>query len=302
MTGKGATIDVGAWLRDLGLGQYEAVFRENEIDIDILPELTEPHLVKLGMPLGHRIRLLKAISNLEASEKSAAAVAPAPEPLPHSPGPPIPEAVGERHLHQEPPTLQSACGLSYNETDPTIASQIVTLKASGADTFYIMATPKFAAQAIRKASEIGWKPLRFLSFVSHSISAVLEPAGLENSIGIISGFYAKDPTDPQWADDAYTREFLGWLQSYHSGGGPSDIFAVLGYDVIQPLIYLLEQCGDDLSRENIMHEAESFHQVRFPWLLPGITLNTSRTDHQPIKDMRETRFNGKTWELLDDLN
>jgi branched-chain amino acid transport system substrate-binding protein len=192
--------------------------------------------------------------------------------------------------------------VSYNETDPTIASQIVTLKASGADTFYIMATPKFAAQAIRKASEIGWKPLRFLSFVSHSISAVLEPAGLENSIGIISGFYAKDPTDPQWADDAYTREFLGWLQSYHSGGGPSDIFAVLGYDVIQPLIYLLEQCGDDLSRENIMHEAESFHQVRFPWLLPGITLNTSRTDHQPIKDMRETRFNGKTWELLDDLN
>jgi hypothetical protein len=99
MTGKGATIDVGAWLRDLGLGQYEAVFRENEIDVDILPELTEPHLEKLGMPLGHRIRLLKAISNLEASEKSAAAVAPAPEPLPHSPGQPIPEAVGERrHL------------------------------------------------------------------------------------------------------------------------------------------------------------------------------------------------------------
>ncbi len=221
-------------------------------------------------------------------------------------------------LHENYPKHESLMGLkeglgdladklivkvvTYNETDPTITSQIVTLKASGADTFYNMATPKFAAQAIRKASEIGWKPLQILSFVSHSISAVLEPAGLENSIGIISGFYAKDPMDPRWTDDTYTKELLTWLQNYYPGGKPSDIFTVLGYDAIQPLIYLLEQCGDDLSRENIMHQAESFHQVRFPWLLPGITFNTSRTDHLPIKEMRETRFNGKTWELLDELN
>jgi branched-chain amino acid transport system substrate-binding protein len=192
--------------------------------------------------------------------------------------------------------------LSYEWSDSTIDSQIVALKGSGADTFYNMAYPKSAAQAIRKASDIGWKPLHLLTYISQSISAVLEPAGLQNAIGIISGIYAKDPTDPRWADDAYTREFLAWLQSYYPAGKPSDIFTVLGYDVIQPLIYLLEQCGDDLSRENIMRQAESFHQVRFPWLLPGITLNTTRNDHQPIKEMRETRFNGKTWELLDDLN
>ena len=191
--------------------------------------------------------------------------------------------------------------LSYEWTDPTIDSQIVTLKASGADTFYNMAYPKTAAQAIRKAADIGWKPLHFLTYISQSISAVLEPAGLQNSAGIISGIYAKDPADPRWSDDPYTKEFLDWLQKYYPGGKASDIFVVLGYDFIQPLIYLLERCGDDLSRENIMQQATSFHEVAFPWLLPGITLNTSPTDHQPIKQMRETRFNGKTWELLDEL-
>jgi branched-chain amino acid transport system substrate-binding protein len=192
--------------------------------------------------------------------------------------------------------------LSYEESDPTINSQIVTFKSLGADTFYNVATPKFAAQAIRKASEIDWKPLHFLSYISQSISAVLQPAGLENSTGIISGAYFKDPTDPRWVDDSSTKDFLVWLQRYYPGGKPSDVFAFGGYAFAQPLIYLLERCGDDLSRENIMRQATSFRNVSFPWLLPGITLNTSPTDYQPIKKMRETRFNGKTWELLDELN
>jgi branched-chain amino acid transport system substrate-binding protein len=189
--------------------------------------------------------------------------------------------------------------LSYEVTDPTVDSQIVTLKASGADTFYDVTAPKSAAQAIRKASEIGWKPLHFLSFISQSISAVLEPAGLDNSIGIISAQYAKDPTDPRWKDDIYTRDFLGWLEKYYPGGKSSDFFIAAGYNFAQPLVYLLIQCGDDLSRENIMRKAESLHEVTLPWLLPGITLNTSPTDHQPIKEFREIRFNGRAWESLD---
>jgi branched-chain amino acid transport system substrate-binding protein len=192
--------------------------------------------------------------------------------------------------------------LSYEGSDPTIDSQIVALKASGADTFYNVAYTKFASQAIRKASDIGWKPLHFLVYFSQSIAAVLQPAGLENAIGIISATYGKDPTDPRWAEDANTKDYLSWLQKYHPGGKPSEIYFYAGYAKAQTLVYLLEQCGDDLSRENIMHQATNFHDVTFPWLLPGITLNTSPTDYQPLKMMRETRFNGRSWELLDESN
>jgi branched-chain amino acid transport system substrate-binding protein len=192
--------------------------------------------------------------------------------------------------------------LTYEVSDPTVNSQIVALKSSGADTFYDVGYTKFASQAIRKASEIGWKPLHFLYFGSQSIPAVLEPAGLENSIGIISGQFWKDQTDPRWADDAGVREYLAWQQRYYPAAKPSEVYVYAGYAFAQVLIYLLEQCGDDLSRENIMRQATSFHQVTFPWLLPGITLNTSPTDYQPIKELRETRFNGKTWELLDEHN
>jgi ABC-type branched-subunit amino acid transport system substrate-binding protein len=187
-------------------------------------------------------------------------------------------------------------------TDPTVDSQIVTLKASGADTFYEITSPKFATQAIRKTSELGWKPLHFLNYATQSIQAVLEPAGLENSIGIISAIFGKDPTDPRWKDDANTKFYLEWLRKYYPGGGPADIFLSSSYFFAQPLIYVLEQCGDDLSRENVMRQATNLHNVALPWLLPGVTLNTSPTDYQPIKDMRETRFNGRTWELLEDAN
>ena len=189
---------------------------------------------------------------------------------------------------------------SYEESDPTIYSQIVTLKASGADTLYNISSPKFATQSIRKASEIGWKPLHFLSYGSQSISAVLEPAGLENSIGVISATFGKDPADPRWKDDPNTREYLDWLQTYYPGGKAADIFIIAGYAYPQLLIYVLKQCGDDLSRENIMRQATNLHEVAMPWLLPGITLGTTPTDYQPIKQLHEMRFNGKTWELMNE--
>jgi branched-chain amino acid transport system substrate-binding protein len=192
--------------------------------------------------------------------------------------------------------------LSYEISDPTIDSQMVTLKGSGANAFYNVSSPKFAAQAIRKANELGWKPLHFLAYGSQSISAVLEPAGLDNATGIISATFGKDPTDPRWKDDANTKEFLAWLQKYYPGGKASDIFIGAGWAFAQPLVYVLKQCGDDLSRENIMRQATNLHNVALSWLLPGVTLNTSPTDYQPIKEMREMRFNGKTWELFDENN
>jgi len=174
----------------------------------------------------------------------------------------------------------------------------VTLKASGADTFYNVSSPKFATQAIRKANELGWKPLHFLVYGSQSIQAVLEPAGLENSIGIISAIFGKDATDPRWKDDPSTKLYLDWLQKYYPGGRAADICIGSGWAFAQSLIYVLKQCGDDLSRENIMRQTTNLHSVALPWLLPGVTLNTSPTDYQPIKQMTETRFNGKSWDLL----
>ena len=190
--------------------------------------------------------------------------------------------------------------LSYEVTDPTIDSQIATLKASGADTFYNASSPKFAALAIRKAAELGWKPLHFLTYSSQSVSAVLEPAGLENAVGIISATYGKDPTDPRWKDDQDVRELIDWMQKYYPGGKVSDVFITAGYGYAVLLAWFLEHCGDDLSRENIMRQASNLHNVTLPLLLPGITLNTSPTDYQPIKQLQQIRFTGKTWELFDE--
>jgi branched-chain amino acid transport system substrate-binding protein len=190
--------------------------------------------------------------------------------------------------------------LSYEISDATVDSQMVTLKASGADTFYNVSSPKFATQAIRKVNELGWKPLHFLVYGSQSIQAVLEPAGLENSVGIISAIFGKDATDPRWKDDPSTKLYLDWLQKYYPGGRAADIFIGSGWAFAQPLVYVLKQCGDDLSRENIMRQTANLHNVALPWLLPGVTLNTNPTDYQPIKQMTETRFNGKSWDLLDE--
>ena len=187
---------------------------------------------------------------------------------------------------------------SYELSDPTIDTQMLTLKASRADTFYNVSSPKFAAQAIRKASELGWKPLHFLVYGSQSIQAVLEPAGLENATGIVSATFGRDPTDPRWKDDPNTKDFVAWLQEYYPGGKASDIFIGAGWAFTQPLVYVLKQCGNDLTRENLMRQTANLRNVALPWLLPGVTLNTSPTDYQPIKDMSEMRFDGKTWDLL----
>jgi branched-chain amino acid transport system substrate-binding protein len=190
--------------------------------------------------------------------------------------------------------------VSYEVTDTTIESQIVTLQASGADTFFNITIPKFAAQAIRKAYDIGWRPLQFLDFVSSSVSVTLEPAGLDKSIGLFSVNILKDPANPQWQDDPAVQEWTAWMDRYNPKGDKRDGANVYGYLVAQTLAHVLEQCGDDLSRENIMRQAASLHDLSLPLLLPGITINTSPTDFRPVKQMQPMRFDGKRWELLGD--
>jgi branched-chain amino acid transport system substrate-binding protein len=190
---------------------------------------------------------------------------------------------------------------SFEVTDATIDSQIVSLQASGADAFYIAASPKFAAQAIRKAYDIGWRPLRFVSYTAASIALVLEPAGLDKSAGIIAASYAKPLTDPRWRDDTGIKDYLAWRQKYLPEANELDPFAANGYSVAMTLVQVLKQCGDDLSRDNIMRQAANLRDFELPLALPGVKLNTSPTDYQPIKQMREMRFNGQSWEPLTEL-
>jgi branched-chain amino acid transport system substrate-binding protein len=184
---------------------------------------------------------------------------------------------------------------TYEVTDPTIDSQIVTLHASGADIFVDITGPKFAAQAIRKVYDIGWRPLHFLNAVGSAVGAVLEPAGLEKSVGIITARYYKDPSDPQWRSEPAFQEWLAWMQRYNPEGNLSDYYNVLGYNLAMTMVQVLKQCGDDLSRENIMREAANLRGLTLPMMLPGVTINTSPTDYRPIKQMRLVRFDGKSW-------
>jgi branched-chain amino acid transport system substrate-binding protein len=188
--------------------------------------------------------------------------------------------------------------LSYEVTDPTVDSQIVTLKGSGADTFFNITTPKFAAQAIRKAADIDWKPLHFLNNVSASVGSVLTPAGLDKSVGIITALYAKDPTDPQWANDKGYQDWLAWMNKYYPEGDKNDTFNVYGYNVAYTLVAALKQAGDNLTRENVMKQAASLKNLEVPMLLPGITINTSAADFYPIEQERLAKFNGKVFELF----
>jgi branched-chain amino acid transport system substrate-binding protein len=191
--------------------------------------------------------------------------------------------------------LQIVSELPYETTDPTVDSQIVNLKASGADIFFNVTTPKFAAQAIKKAAEIGWKPVHLLNNVSQSVGAVLKPAGLENSKGIYSSYYLKDPTDPQWKDDPAYKDWAAFMEKYYPEGDRTSSFPVYGYAVTQSLVGVLKQCGDDLTRANIMKQAASLKDQQIGMLLPGITINTSPTDFYPIKQMQMQEFNGERW-------
>jgi branched-chain amino acid transport system substrate-binding protein len=184
----------------------------------------------------------------------------------------------------------------YETTDPTIDSQMISLKNSGADIFYDVTTPKFAAQAIKKAADIEWKALHLLNNVSNSVGGVLKPAGFEISKGILSTNYVKDATDPTWKDDPGYKEWLAFMDKYYPDGDKTNSFVVEGYIAAQALVQVLQQCGDDLTREHIMNQAANLHAVALPMLLPGITVNTSPTDFAPIKQLQMMRFTGERWE------
>lgn len=184
---------------------------------------------------------------------------------------------------------------SYESTDPTVDSQIATLKGSGADTLFSFASPKFAAQSIRRAYDIGWKPLHFVVYTSISVKAVLQPAGLERAAGLMSSTFVRDPTDPQWKDDAATRAWRAWMETYYPAGDTSEIYNVYAYTNAQLLVHVLRLCADDLTRDNVMKQAGSLKDLELPMLLPGIRVNTSATDYDPIDQLQLMRFDGKQW-------
>lgn len=189
----------------------------------------------------------------------------------------------------------------YESTDPTIDSQIVKFKASGADVLFNECTPKFAAQAIKKAAELGWKPQIILPAVSNSVGSVLTPAGLDNAVGVVTGAFLKDPSDPRWTDDPGMKAWRAWMTTYNAAADPADIFNVTGYTMAQMMELVLQRAGNDLTRANLMKQAQSFKDVELPMLLPGIRLNTSADQVTPIRQLQMARFNGKTWELFGDV-
>src|SRR5436190_10088264 len=192
-------------------------------------------------------------------------------------------------------------GATYEIQDPTIDSQIVKLKASGADVLVIAATPKFAAQAIRKPFEPGWRPMTSLSNVAVWISTVMEPAGVEAGTGILSTAYVKDPDDPAWKDDPGVKAWRAFLTKYVPEADQHDTNYVNSYNSAMAQEMVLKACGDDLSTENILKQAYSIRDLELPMLLPGIKVNTSPTDHVPVDQMQFMRFNGKTWERFGEL-
>jgi branched-chain amino acid transport system substrate-binding protein len=191
--------------------------------------------------------------------------------------------------------------VSYEVSEPTVDSQVITLQGSGADTFLIAATPKFAAQAFRKAYDVGWKPVEYVTDVSNSVGAVMKPAGLEKCVGALTGAYAKEPTDPKWKDDPGMNQWRDFMAKYLPGADTSEINYLLGFGAAVVLVQVLKQCGNDLSRERIMKEAANLKDLESPTLLPGVKVNTSPTNFYPIRSMQLSRFNGTTWELFGDV-
>ena len=190
---------------------------------------------------------------------------------------------------------------TYETTDPTVDSQIVALQGSGANVLLTAAIPKFAAQAIRKVYDIGWKPTHFLTNVSSSVGAVMRPAGPEKGVGIISATYVKDPTDPQWQDTPEYKEWLAWMKKYNSSANVSDVFTVYGYSVAQTMVAVLKASGDDLTRENVMKQAASLHNLTAADAAARHHLSTSADDFAPIKQMQLEKFDGTTWKLFGEV-
>lgn len=187
--------------------------------------------------------------------------------------------------------------VSYELSDPTVDSQMVSLKSSGADTFINLSTPKFAAQAIRKAAEIGWKPTQYLANVSNQMTAVLKPAGLENATGIISAAYIRDPAETRWQNTKEYKDFVDFMKKYYPEGDPTNSLNVIGYSMAQTLEQVLKQAGNDLTRANIMKQAASL-DMTLPMLYPGVNVKTGPTDFYPIEKMQLIRFNGASYDNL----
>lgn len=194
--------------------------------------------------------------------------------------------------------LKIVSELSYDTTEPTVDSEMISLQASGADVFFDITTPKFAAQAIKKAAELNWHPLHLLNNVSASVGAVMKPAGFDHAKGILSTAYLKDPTDPQWTNDPAYKRWLAFMEKYFPDGDRTSAFTVYGYAVAETMAHVLRACGNDLSRANIMKQAASLHDLKLGLLLPGITVNTGPDDFAPIKQLQMMRFTGDRWELF----
>jgi branched-chain amino acid transport system substrate-binding protein len=197
--------------------------------------------------------------------------------------------------------MQIVAEVPYETAEPTVDSQVINIKASGADVFFNVATPKFAAQAIKKVAELGWKPVHLLNNVSAGVSFVLKPAGLDNSKDILSTQYLKDPNDPMWKDDAAVKEWLAFMDRYYPDGDKTSTNNVYGYLTAQTLVQVLKQCGDNLTRENVMKQAASLENLELGMLLPGMKINTGPNDFAPIKQMQMIRFNGERYELFGPL-
>jgi branched-chain amino acid transport system substrate-binding protein len=190
--------------------------------------------------------------------------------------------------------------VAYEITEPTIDSEIVRLKDSGADVLLYFSTPKFTAQGLRKVKESNWAPMQFLASPTNSVKTVLEPAGFENAQGIITTQFTKQAGDPAWADDPEVKEYIGFMKKWVPNDNPGDFVALSGYVIAQGIAQAIKQCGDDLTRENLLKQATTMKGARFKMMLPGIQLNTTPEDYAPYQSLRMARFEGSSWKLIDD--
>ena len=191
--------------------------------------------------------------------------------------------------------------VTYEVTDPTVDSQVIQMKDSGANVFFNISIPKFAAQSMRKAAEIGWKPVQYLNNVSGQVTTTMKPAGFENVQGVITAAWLKDPTDKQWDNDAEMKAWREWMGKYMSGANLGDVNYVYAYSVSYLMEQTLKKCGDNLTRENLMKQAANHQKLRVPGLLPGITVTNSPTDFYPVQAVQLQRFKGESWELFGEI-